>query len=118
MAASGSAAWRASPKRFAISACRRAYDLAGLFSRFIARVGVDDEVRGGQKQANEVLFEIWGDGRLLWKSPPIHSGDAAMPVSIEVSGVKDLALKALPGRDGYNSDHADWLEARVTTATR
>jgi NPCBM/NEW2 domain-containing protein len=40
------------------------YRLRGGFSRFTATIGIDDEVRAAQKQPNEVLFELWGDGRL------------------------------------------------------
>jgi hypothetical protein len=89
------------------------YALDGMFARLTARVGVDDEVRRGQKAPNEIAFEVWGDGRLLWQSGVRHSGEPAAPLSVDVSGVRDLVLKALPGSDGFNDDHADWAEARV-----
>ena len=36
------------------------------------------------------------------------------PVSgVDIRGVQVLEFKVLPGGDGINWDHADWLEARV-----
>ncbi len=87
------------------------YDIAGAFVRLLAGVGVDSEVR--PQKPNEVVCEVWGDGRLLWKSGAIVSGSAAVPVDVDITGVRALMLKVLPGSDGSGSDHADWLDARI-----
>ncbi|HSL22442.1 MAG TPA: NPCBM/NEW2 domain-containing protein [Vicinamibacterales bacterium] len=87
------------------------YEIAGAFARFLALAAIDDEVR--PQKPNEARFEVWGDGRLLWKSEAIRSGEAPVPIEADVTGVRDLTLKVLPGSDGSGSDHADWLDARL-----
>jgi hypothetical protein len=87
------------------------YRVFGRFRKFLARVGVDDEVR--PPRPVELVFEVWGDGRRLWRSPVMRSGEPAVPVEVEIRGVQELLLKVLPGSDGIDYDHADWLEARV-----
>jgi hypothetical protein len=88
------------------------YELFGAFLRFQARVGIDDEV--APPTPVEVVFQVWGDGRLLWESDPIRNGDRAVAVDADVRGVQELVLRVLPGGDGINYDHADWLDALVT----
>jgi Gpi18-like mannosyltransferase len=66
--------------------------------------GTDDEVGHADMQ-----FSVWGDGRLLWKSP-ILQGFEKTPkrVNVDVKGVAVLALKV----DKVTSDrwdHADWI---------
>ncbi|HET7746450.1 MAG TPA: NPCBM/NEW2 domain-containing protein [Vicinamibacteria bacterium] len=87
------------------------YDLAGAFRRFTAQVGIDDEVR--PEKPNQAVFEVWGDGRSLWSSGPVTHGAAPVMVEVDVTGVRELVLKVLPGTDGAGNDHADWLVPRL-----
>lgn len=87
------------------------YRIFGTFSRFIARAGLDDS--GKAPRPMEVVFEVWGNGKRLWKSDAIQSGSPAVPVDVDIKGVQVLELRVLPGSDGIDYDHADWLEARV-----
>jgi hypothetical protein len=87
------------------------YRIYGAFDRFLARVGVDDEV--SPPQPVEVAFQVFGDGRMLWASETLRSGGPAVPVQVDISGVQELVLRVLPGADGIDYDHADWLDARV-----
>jgi hypothetical protein len=87
------------------------YETAGAFNRFSAQVALDDEVK--PPRPVEAVFEVWGDGKRLWKSEAVKSGQAPVPVDVDVTGVRLLTLKVLAGSDGPNSDHADWLEARL-----
>jgi hypothetical protein len=87
------------------------FDIGAAFARFTALAGIDDEVK--PEKPNEALFEVWGDGRRLWARESVKSGDAAVPVDVDITGVRTLTLKVLPGGDGTGSDHADWLEARI-----
>ena len=48
----------------------------------------------------------------------MKSGSAAVPVEVDVTGVRELTLKALPGNDGVANDHANWLDARLTAERR
>ena len=96
------------------------YEIFGLFTRFTARVGLDDEMR--RRAPARAIFEVRGDGRVLWKSDTVSSGSAAIPVDVDVRGVRELTLEVMPavplGTDRDDSDHADWLDARLTTDGR
>jgi hypothetical protein len=89
------------------------YEIFGAFQRFQARVGIDDEVDPPSRV--EVVFEVWGDGRRLWSSAPIHSDRPALSVDIDVQGIEQLSLRVLPVGDSIDYKHADWLNARLVT---
>jgi len=91
---------------------RLVYRICRSYDRFEARVGIDDETSTPEKLP-EATFEVWGDGRRLWHSEPVHAGQPAAPVSVDVSGVEVLELRVGRGSDGPDNDHADWLEPRV-----
>src|SRR6267378_6053731 len=59
-------------------------DLGGKATRFFAQVGVDDGA-GGQ---GSVEFIVSGDGKVLWRSGLLQCGQAALPVDVNVSGVR------------------------------
>jgi hypothetical protein len=92
---------------------RIAYRLLGMFSRFEALVGLDDEAEAPPE--NTVVFQVWGDDVLLWESEPLQSQQAPVPVELDVSGVELLELRVLAPGEGIDYTHADWLEARVLT---
>lgn len=88
------------------------YDLGGAFSRFLADVGMDDEKGGGS-----VVFQVYGDGNLLFDSGLRVNSDTStgqpLRVDVDVSGVDQLWLVVNNGGDGYSEDHADWGNARL-----
>jgi alpha-galactosidase len=84
-------------------------DLGGKATRFFAQVGVDDSAGGH----GSVEFIVSGDGKVLWRSGLLVGGNAAMPVDVNVGGVRVLALRVTDGADGSDSDHADWAEAGI-----
>ncbi|MFJ5984903.1 glycoside hydrolase family 97 catalytic domain-containing protein [Lentzea sp. NPDC092896] len=90
----------------------------GTCSRFDATVGVDDEVDGRVDRAGgvggTVTFELLGDGRVLYASPLRRSVDPALPISVDVGGVKGLTLRVTDGGDGTSLDNAVWGDARLT----
>jgi hypothetical protein len=92
---------------------RIAYRLFGMFSRFEALVGLDDEAEAPPQ--NTVVFQVWGDDVLLWESEPLQSQQAPVPVALDVSGVELLELRVLAPGEGIEYTHADWPEARVLT---
>lgn len=61
------------------------------FSRFTAKVGVNNS---GSRQAGKIVFELWGDGRLLAKSKPMAFGEPAAPLEAQVSRATILELVA------------------------
>src|SRR5271170_7589201 len=87
-------------------------DVGGQAARFIAQVGVDDSA-GGQ---GSVEFIVSGDGKPLWKSGVLTGGQAAMPVDVDLTGVKTLGLRVTDGGDGESNDHADWADAKIIMA--
>ncbi len=84
-------------------------DLGRGSERFLAWVGVDDEVRGN---IGSVEFQIYGDGKPLWRSGVMKAGQPAKAVDLNLQGVDTLLLIVDPAGDGNTSDHADWAEAR------
>lgn len=88
--------------------------LDGGARRFRALAGVDDS--GGR--LSSVRFSIIGDGRELWKSEIRKKGDTALPVDLDITGVKYLTLRADDAGDGISEDHADWAEAVLEGVTK
>jgi hypothetical protein len=84
--------------------------LDGQASLFRAFVGVDDEVA---PKVGSVEFSVTADGREIWKSGIMKTGDAAKEISLPLQGVRSLQLLVGDGGDGINNDHADWAEATV-----
>jgi alpha-galactosidase len=85
-------------------------DLHGAAERFIASVGVDDEVRQGSAS---VEFKIYGDDKLLWESGIMKTGQPAKKVELDLKKVKTLMLMVGDGGDNINYDHADWAGAQL-----
>ena len=87
-------------------------DLGGQGLSFSAQVGVDDEVGPGR---GAVTFKVLGDtNQVLWQSPELHGGDAAMPVNLDLTGVRQITLLADAGNT-IDSAHADWADAQIVT---
>ena len=106
-------------------------DLQGGSRRFTAAVGVDDEVvprivlrelraaynKGNGEYTNvngRVIFQIYGDGKLLWKSKLMRPGIPAEPVDVDLTGVQTMVLVTSSMGDPVDADHADWVEAQFS----
>ena len=63
----------------------------GAFARFTALVGIDDTTHGRQAP---VRFEVYGDGKLLAASLPMHFNEAAAPLRANIAGIKVVELIA------------------------
>lgn len=85
-------------------------DLKGQGNVFSASVGLDDEV-GAHK--GHVQFLLFGDGKEIWKSQVLRSGDPAESVKVSLTGIKELTL-IVDGGDSTDFDHADWADAEIT----
>ena len=89
------------------------YNLGGGYSRFIADVGLDDETGNG----GSVVFQVYGDGNLLFDSGTRFGDNAAtgppLRVDVNVTGVNELQLVVAEAGDGNGLDHADWGIARL-----
>ena len=86
-------------------------DLGAQATRFIAKVGIDDETQG----KGSAEFQVWIDGKLKWTSGVMRAGDSAKSVNVDLTGGKLLWLYVDPADNGIDYDHADWLEASITS---
>ncbi len=77
------------------------------FNRFKAVVGIDAETAG----RGDCRMVVRGDGIELW-TKRVRATDDPIPVEVDISGMKEVALVVYPGEDFDLSDHADWGEAR------
>ena len=70
----------------------RTLRLDARFSQFCARVALSDASMGTGRLARGVVFEIIGDGALLWKSKVIHEAREVDQVRLSVFSVEQLQL--------------------------
>ena len=85
-------------------------NLKGGAERFTAFVGVDDETEPNQ---GSVVFRVSGDGRELWKSKTMETGQTPEKVDLNLKGIKILLLSVGNAGDGIDYDHADWADAKI-----
>ena len=85
-------------------------DLGGMATRFHAFVGADDETL---PRKGSIEFRVLGDGKELWTSGVLRTGDAAKELSVPLAGVKTLQLLVEDADDGITCDHADWALATI-----
>jgi alpha-galactosidase len=86
-------------------------DLGKAASRFVAVVGVDDETGVG----GSVVFQVWVDRVKKADSGLMKGGDAPKLISVDLTGAEKMALVVTDGRNGNDSDHADWAGAALYT---
>lgn len=82
------------------------------YERFSSVLGIDDAANG----AGSVIFEIYGDAILLYRSPVLRGSDAVMHVSVPVTDREEMTLKVLNNGDGNTGDLGDWANARLLPA--
>ncbi|NHC15886.1 beta-galactosidase small subunit-related protein, partial [Motilibacter deserti] len=91
------------------------YELSKLnLSRFQAVVGVDQEVPANAKSSVE--FRVLLDGKEAFDSGAMTRGTAAVPVDLDVRGVKQLTLITGDSGNGNQEDHTDWADAKLIAA--
>lgn len=86
------------------------YALGGRGSRIEGAVGIT------LGQGGSCAFSLWGDGRLLWSSGLRRGGQPTVPFSIDLADIQELVLAVSDGQDGGGSDHAAWLDVRLSYA--
>jgi len=84
------------------------YALDDRYDVFKAVIGIDDEVG----MAGSAIFEVWGDGKLLYRSPMVRGNMEGIAIEVPVEDVQLLTLVVTNGGDNIGSDHADWADAR------
>lgn len=78
--------------------------------RFTSEIGLWKNAGGS------VAFEVYGDGRLLYKSPTLR-GNQRESIDVSISGVKELRLVATDAGDGKNADASVWYNPQVILAS-
>jgi len=78
-------------------------------TRFVAAVGVDDQVT----QGGSVNFEVWVDQVKKAESGVMRCGDAPKLISVDLTGARKMTLVVTGNGDGFDNDHADWGGAAV-----
>ena len=86
-------------------------ELDGQAEKFTALCGLDDNAGNDR---GSVRFLVMGDGQILWKSPVQRIGAPATQVSINLQGVRQLALLVSDAGDGDAYDHANWVNPVIT----
>ncbi len=87
--------------------------LSGGGLSFTGSVGMDDEGIG--KASSSVEFIVQGDGKELWKSGAMRTGEPAREFLINLAGVKTVVLEVTNSGDKNQYDHADWVNAKFET---
>ena len=88
-----------------------AYDLEGQAETFTAWVGIDDNLKNHPEAPKaSVVFQVLGDGKVLFDSGVMRMGNPAKQVNVSVKGVSELKLLVTDAGDGISCDHADWAE--------
>ncbi len=82
------------------------YIAPGDSEHFTASVGMNDHPQPGSAE-----FIVVGDGKVLWRSGVMKTGQEARKVDVPIKGIRLLALNVTDGGDGISNDHADWAEA-------
>ena len=85
------------------------YQLGGKALRLRGAVSLDDGARRFRK--TPLMFQIYGDGLLLWTSQPIHQSTDKFDVSVQ--NCNFLELRVLCG-DWNGNAHVVWVEPAVT----
>ena len=78
------------------------------FKTFRAIVTQNDNLPNA---ASGMIFSVYGDEKLLWRSQPVLSQKETQPIPpVDVSGVTQLTLELKPVGGGMNGLHALWFE--------
>lgn len=85
--------------------------LDGKAERFTAQVGLDDETLPERGTAE---FGVAADGKVVWKSGVMRTGDAPKAVDLPLAGVRTLVLFITDAGDNTMYDHANWADAKIT----
>jgi S1-C subfamily serine protease len=78
-------------------------------SVFKAKVALNDSTNFVFDTA---VFEVWGDGKRLWRSEPIHDPKRPQECNVDVAGVDILELRVNATRSHFGL-HAVWVEPRL-----
>lgn len=94
------------------------YLLDDDYESFTAWVGVDDHLKNHPDAGlASVVFQVIGDGKVLFDSGVMRLGDPSKEVKISLQGLTEMRLKVNDAGDGKSCDHANWAEPVLTKIT-
>ncbi len=76
---------------------------------FNAFVAMPDALPTQNESGGSVVFEVRGDGRVLWRSVVVKPGTSPISLNLAVEKVENLELVVLDSGDGNTNDHAVWI---------
>ena len=86
------------------------YTIPADVARFVADVGLDDEVLGQDAQPS-VIFKVYADNTLLFQTATMTPGQIGFVNVALPSGAKTIRLVVTLGGSSQEWDHADWVRA-------
>lgn len=87
-----------------------AFRLGKRYRRFHGAAAISDSA--WNRTATALVFRVVGDGRELWKSPPMKESGSSQAFDLDIAGVDKLELFAdCPG--DYGHAHAAWVEPQL-----
>jgi len=97
-----------------------AFRANGKVTAFDALVGIDDDTRAANryKRPAAVVFRVWADGKVAWKSETVPDNAAPVKVHVDLAGAEEIVLETTAGVAWYDfhAMNADWADARFTCA--
>ena len=94
------------------SRCVLTYHVDGEYERFKTTLGFEQPTG----RMGRVAVRVLGDDKVLMSNPDLHGDQPAVPVDLDVTGVKKLVLEVDFGADQDSCDRVDWADARLTRA--
>jgi tetratricopeptide (TPR) repeat protein len=85
------------------------FQLGGQYRSFTAAVAIADS----GNEHSSVACRVLGDGVTLWESGVLRWRGAPVQLAVDVAGVDELRLTCDDAGNGYNSDHAMWLDPEL-----
>lgn len=85
----------------------------GRYAKFMALVGVDDEILPGGENKGAVTFVVSADGTVLYSSPVMKQGDPAEAIEVSVVGKQELTLEVYGDAASAQYNRASWGFARL-----
>ncbi|NNE29052.1 MAG: hypothetical protein HKN16_05425, partial [Saprospiraceae bacterium] len=86
-----------------------AYNLDCKYDVFSASIGISSRTC----LEGSVLFEVWVDQELNFRSDTLRPGDAPEFISLDVGYANRLLLRTMDAGDGTKCDHGNWANAQL-----
>ncbi|MFP4057879.1 MAG: NPCBM/NEW2 domain-containing protein [Candidatus Brocadiia bacterium] len=89
--------------------CELTYALEGDYQRFLADVGIDEEM--GER--GNACVRVLVDGEVRFERESLRGSDGPVAVAVDLEGARELTLVADFGAELDIGDHVDWANARL-----